>query len=73
MADCKNCGKGQWRDATEVGTRMAGPAVIVRCKFCASTPGRSSLHVDQYDDVPSEPISLEKARARTALAQQSPN
>jgi hypothetical protein len=73
LAHCKNCGKGQWRDATEVDTRMAGPAVIVRCKFCALTPARSSLHIDQRDDVPSEPISIEKARARTALAQQSLN
>lgn len=85
MAHCKNCGKGQWKDATEVDTRMDGPAVILRCKLCASTQehqveravrgSRSSLHVDQRDNVPSEPISIEKARARTALAlaQQSLN
>jgi uncharacterized Zn finger protein len=74
MAHCKNCGRN---DATQIRTMMAaGRSNRVRCNFCDSMPEpRRRAHSEGQHHVPvsSDPISIEEARARTALALQSLN
>ncbi len=73
---CTNCGSDHAiQNATEVDVALNGAPTVLRCKLC-STERRAKpehrAHVD-VDHDPSEPISIEAARARTALAQQSLN
>ena len=62
------------QNATEVDVALNGAPTVLRCKLC-STERRAKpehrAHVDVNHD--HEPISIEAARARTALAQQSLN
>jgi hypothetical protein len=80
MATCTNCGRDHaLQNATEVAVAENGSPTVLRCTRCASTAGRehrrlSRINEDNLNDyvpAPSEPISLEQARARTALLQQS--
>jgi hypothetical protein len=75
MATCKNCGRAHaLHNATEVDVALNGAPTVLRCKLCDSTAGpERRAHVDR-DRVelsdPSEPLSIEEARARTALLEQ---
>jgi uncharacterized Zn finger protein len=80
MAHCTSCGRTHaGQDAIEVAVAPNGAATILRCKLCGTVEHRRrkpeyradvDVHVDR-DMTPSEPISIEQARARTALLQQS--
>ena len=72
---CTNCGRDHAiQNATEFRVAPNGAPTVLRCKLCSTErraePGHRA-HVDVHVDRPSEPVSLEQARARTALLQQS--
>ena len=73
---CTNCGSDHAiQNAIEVDVALNGAPTVLRCKRC-STERRAKPEHREHVDVdhdPSEPISIEAARARTALAQQSLN
>jgi hypothetical protein len=65
MARCKNCGRDHaLQKATEFGVAPNGAPTVLRCKLCDSTRSTSPLPMET-----SEPLSIEGARARTALLQ----
>jgi hypothetical protein len=74
---CTNCGSDHAiQNATEVAVPLNGAPTVLRCKRCGSTERRTRAHVDvdhdQYTS-PSEPVSLEQARAKTAALQAEMN
>ena len=77
---CANCGSDHAiQNATEVDVALNGAPTVLRCKLC-STERRAKpehrAHVDVYHDrdiIPSELITVEEARAKTALLQEELN
>ncbi|MGC1647387.1 MAG: hypothetical protein WA741_16340 [Candidatus Sulfotelmatobacter sp.] len=70
---CTNCGSHHAiQNATEVDVALNGAPTVLRCKLC-STERRAKPEHRAHVDVDHEPISIEAARARTALAEQSLN
>ena len=71
---CTNCGSDHAiQKATEVTVAPNGTTTVLRCKLCATERrAKPKRHVDvdhdQYTS-PSEPVSLEQARAKTAALQ----
>ena len=71
---CTGCGSDHAiQNATEVDIALNGAPTVLRCKRCPTERRAKPEHRAQVDMSPSEPISIEAARARTALAQQSLN
>jgi hypothetical protein len=73
---CTNCGSDHAiQNAVEVDVALNGAPTVLRCKLCGSTERRAKPEHREHVDVDHdhEPISIEAARARTALAQQSLN
>ena len=74
---CTNCGSDHAiANATEVTVAPNGAPTVLRCKRCASTERRNRAHVDvdhDQDASTSEPISIEEARAKTAVLQEELN
>ena len=74
---CTNCGSDHAiQNAIEVDVALNGAPTVLRCKLCGSTERRAKpeRRVDHDHDMsPSEPISIEAARARTALLQEELN
>ncbi|MGC1646037.1 MAG: hypothetical protein WA741_09435 [Candidatus Sulfotelmatobacter sp.] len=70
---CTNCGSDHAiQNAIEVDVAPNGAPTVLRCKLCGSTERRAHVDVDHdHDMIPSEPITVEEARAKTALLQQS--
>ena len=73
---CTNCGSDHAiQNATEVAVPLNGSPTVLRCSLCPSERrAKPERHVDvdhDQDVIPSEPISIEEARARTALLQES--
>jgi hypothetical protein len=66
MAHCKNCGRNYaLQNATEFGVAPNGASTVLRCKLCDSR-SRSTSPLPMET---SEPLSIEAARAKTALLQ----
>ena len=73
---CTNCGSDHAiQKATEVAVSPNGTTTVLRCKLCATERrAKPKRHVDrdQYTS-PSEPVSLEQARAKTAALEAEMN
>jgi hypothetical protein len=72
---CTNCGRDHaLHNATEVDVALNGAPTVLRCKLCDSagrTERRAHVNQDRVEvSDPSEPLSIEEARARTALLEQ---
>ena len=76
---CTNCGSHHAiQNATEVDVALNGAPTVLRCKKCSTErrvkPERREHSESRHDvPVPSESITLEQARARTALLQEDLN
>ena len=77
---CTNCGSDHAiQNATEVDVALNGAPTVLRCKRCSTERrakpeyrARVDVDHDQYTS-PSEPVSLEQARAKTAALQAEMN
>jgi hypothetical protein len=69
---CTNCESDYAiANATEVEVAPNVAPTVLRFKRCGSTERRTRAHVDvdhDHDASPSEPITVEEARAKTAIA-----